>query len=514
MSTRSLLASSRLRTPLGLALVGVAIAACAGADEDRVTDLSSAVTERADIMGDMVAYAEYCKDELGFRNPRAKMAFMSCFDAQGADGQRRNTGRQALLSLTRRNPSGALERLQLAANGPIVADDRDTWDLMFGRYGVADADGNIQAGSGAEGCDNPNYLQSRCDPYYRLNVFQPDPGNPDVVAALHCRGDGQKPKPSSAVLADARRAAYVGAPAEAPLAERNRLFDQWNSTNEIVLTMTNLRTGKACFFHAKSPYFGSRIPAPDDETSLAAPGAIDKVWNELPVKPAYGKDDASRRYEWLRNGANAWQRPDYMRCTGCHDSGPFMHDPFIDSMGEGGADYLPRDKRSRPYIPLGYQAQTPATYIKTANVIDAYGESVPQRCTTCHSMGTERACDSWFDRAVGWSFPYSASAESKKDEALKRYMPFEHGMTSSAEFYTENAPHIDAMKCCCDHPTWKGCKTVPAETPNAAGVEGTDARSCIGGTCGGRGQPCCDGSGCNHSGLTCTAGTCKFRDEQ
>ena len=454
------------------------------------------------ILGDMVAYTEYCKEELGFRDPRAKLAFMSCFDAEAADGSRRTTGRQALLRLSVREGE-SVEVLSLAQNHPASPDGRDVWDRMFGN-GV----------SPAEGCDNPNYLQSRCDPYYRLNVFSPDPGNTDVVAALHCRSDGQKPKPATAITAEARRRAYVEAPESTPLAERIRLFDQYNGTNEIVLTMTNLKTGKACFFHAKSPYYGSHIPAPDDETNLAAPGAADAVWDELPVKPAYGKTDATRRSEWLRNGANAWQRPDYMRCVGCHDSGPFMHDPFIDSMNDpSGADYLPRDKANRPYIPLGYNGQSPKTFIKTGPVRDAWGELVPQKCTSCHAMGTERQCDSWFDRAVGWSFAYTQSSESQRSEELKRYMPYEHGMTSSQEFYAENGPHIDAMKCCCEHPSWRGCKTVPAATPQAPGTEGTDARSCTESTCGAHDQECCGGTSCNHSGLRCVSGKCRFRGE-
>src|SRR5262249_36964100 len=158
----------------------------------------------------------------------------------GADGQRHDTGRQAQLSLTRHEGAG-LATLQLASNGPLVHDGRDVWDLMFGQNGAT-----------AEGCDTPEYLYGICDPYYRLNVFQPDPASADMVAALHCRSSGYtKPKPATAILAADRKRAYVDAPGGAPLDEKNRLFDQWNGTSEIVMTMTNLRSGKACFFHAK-----------------------------------------------------------------------------------------------------------------------------------------------------------------------------------------------------------------------------------------------------------------------
>lgn len=448
------------------------------------------------IDADMVAYAEYCKEQLGFVNARVKMPYLSCYTSAAADGSRVETGRQALLTLSTRDASGNVQKHSLA-------EEPEQWDHVFGSGAVP-----------AEGCDNPNYLQSRCDPYYRLNVFKPDPANPDITAAIHCRSDGAKPVTS--VLAEARRKAYEDAPASMSDAERERLFDLWNDSNEIVLSMTNTRTGKACFFHAKSPYFGSHFPAPDDETDLARPDADTAVWNELPVTPPFSKSDAAHRSEWLRNGKSAWQRPDYMRCVGCHDSGPFMHDPFIDSTNRDGVDYLPRDRANRPYLPLGWQARSsPKTFLKTGPVKDQNGELGPQRCTTCHQMGTESQCGTWFDRAVGWSFPWSSSVESKRDEALKRYMPFEHGFTSSADFYAEYGPSIDAMKCCCEHSGWRGCKKVPAATPGAPGTEGTDARSCTESTCGGWNQPCCadSTSGCNHSGLTCDAGTCRFKDE-
>jgi len=92
-------------------------------------------------------------------------------------------------------------------------------------------------------------------------------------------------------------------------------------------------------------------------------------------------------------------------------------------------------------------------------------------------------------------------------------MPYEHGFASTADFYSEYGASIDAMKCCCEHSSWRGCKTVPAATPMAAGTEGTDARSCTDGACGARGQDCCGGSLCNHSGLACVSGKCRFKDE-
>lgn len=445
------------------------------------------------VITDTVAYAEYCKKELGFANPTAKLPYMSCFDSPTAEGGRATTGKVADIQLTR---PGASAPLRLLENGPAVHEGKDTWDLVFGA-----------GGSPAEGCDNPNYLLGICDPYYRLNVWKPDVGgNQDIVAALHCRASNSpKPQPSTAVTSEGRKRAYDEAPADATPEEKQRLFDQWNGSSEIVLTMTNTRTGKACFFHAATPYYGSYIPAPDDEREVASTEGATRVWNELPAKPPHAPTE--RRDQWLKNASSAWRAPNFMRCVGCHDSGPFMHNPFIDSM-----DVLPADRRTRPYLPLGYQAQDPPTMIKTDAVRTGEG-SAAQRCTSCHSMGNGNACGSWFNRAVGWEFPGTASAESKRQTSLSRYMPMDHGHGSTADFYAENGKHVDAMKCCCEHPDWRGCRRVPAATPQAEGTAGTATESCIAPTCGGWGQACCEGNLCNHGGLTCASGTCKFVDE-
>jgi len=456
------------------------------------------------VITDMVAYANDCKRELGFTNPKAKMPYVSCFDSARPDGTRVATGRQVKIKLTRRGGAG-LQTLLLNDNGPAVDGTRDVWDLVFGKGATP-----------AEGCDNPNYLYGVCDPYYRLNVWKPD-ANEDIVAALHCRSmihdQGPKPSPASAVSTEERLRAYQSAPADADPAERLRLFEQWNGSTEIVMHLTNTRTGKSCFFHAASHYFGSHIPAPDDESELGG-DTVGRVWDELPVKPPYPKEDPAHHDEWLRNGTTAWRTPDAMRCVGCHDNGPFIHNPFIDSTDDENGRYLPTDRRARPYIPLGYQAQTPVEFIKTEPVPSASGGTSSQRCTSCHNLGNANGCGDWFDRAVGWSYPSAASAESRANPLLGRYMPEDHELASTSEFYAQLANHLDVMKCCCTHPTWQGCRKVPASDPSAEGTVGTDPdRSCVAPTCGARGQACCPGDACNHGGLACAAGTCKFVDE-
>jgi hypothetical protein len=448
------------------------------------------------IVSNMVAYAEYCKVELGFTNPQAKLPYMSCFDSAGPDGKRRPGGHQALISLTMTNEEIPTTTYHLETNGPAVRDGKDVWDLIYGANG-----------SDAQGCDDPNYLQGRCDPYYRLNVWEPDPANQDIVAALHCRSSGEKPSPSSAILAEDRLKAFTDAPEEVAPQERARLFDQWNASSEIVLIMTNHKTGATCFFHAAEPYYGSHIPAPDDETDLTTKGADQKVWNELPVQPPYGI--AERRNEWLRNGASAWARPDKMQCTNCHDSGPWMHDPFIDSAG-----VLPDDKAARPYKPLGYNARFPIRNVKTDPVKGPDGELTPQRCQQCHNIGNSNTCSTWIDRAVGLSYPAAASFESKIDPQLGKYMPQDHVAKSNAEYWEEWGAHIDAIKCCCAHPTWLGCRTTNAFDSSEPPQRGTGPQACIGGECGGWRQACCGGTTCNHNGLSCASnGLCLFAGE-
>jgi hypothetical protein len=452
---------------------------------------------------DMVAYANYCKRALGFTNPSAPLPYLSCNDSATVSNPtvRVETGRQAQIQLTLGSRTHFLRD-----NGPALEDGRDLWDLIQGNA------------TRARGCDNPNYLQAECDDYYRLNVWKPDPANNQIVAVMHCRSATRaKPEPANAIQARKRLEAFLAASETAPLTERTRLFDQWNSSTEIVLILSNLSNGKTCFFHAASPYYGSRIPAPDDETDLSAPGVADRVWRELPVKPPYGP--LERRDEWLRNGRNAWQRPDFMTCTGCHDNGPFINNPFISSMDEGGIPFLPHDKRWRPYLPLGFQKRTSEShyFIRTDPVRARGGGTEPQKCTACHSIGNGSGTSTWFDRAAGWAMPQTASEAAFSHERLRRYMP-PTVEPDARGFYRQNGAHIDAIRCCAENPDWLGCYRVNRASPMSPGVQGTGPKSCTASSCGGWNQECCadeQSQPCNHGALACDPGArvCKFREE-
>ena len=454
-----------------------------------------------DIVSNTVAYAEYCKEELGFTNPRAKLPYLSCYDSGTAGGGRAVTGKQAEIVLSLPNGSGGKTTHNLMSNGPTDFGGKDLWDTVFGSNGAA-----------AQGCDDPNYLSSVCDPFYRLNVFQPDAQNRDITAAIHCRdtsGGSHKPVPSTAISADARKRAYLDLPSDATAEQRAQMFAQYNDTNEIVLIMANARSGKACFFHVQSPYFGTHFPAPDDESDVTNDETVSRIWSELPVTPPFAKEDATHRGEWLRNGDSGYRRPDNMPCTSCHDSGPWMHDPFIDS-----ADVLPNDRASRPYIPLPQSVHgAAAKLVKTDPVLPPGAtEREPQKCTSCHNIGSASTCSTWLDRAVGWSYPTAASALSKTEPQVGRYMPHQHDATTKEAYYTENGAHLDALKCCCEHPDWSGCRRVDRATPGAEGERGTGERSCTNSTAGGWHQPCFEG-GCNSSALHCASDRCVFIDE-
>lgn len=188
-----------------------------------------------------------------------------------------------------------------------------------------------------------------------------------------------------------------------------------------------------------------------------------------------------------------------------------MHNPFIDSMS-----LLPDDRRATPYLPLpaSYHGET-AKYVKTDPVrVTPNAEPVAQKCTSCHNIGSRATCGDWLDRAVGWRYPTTASMLSREDPKIGKYMPDGHEFATKEAYYAAMGPHLDAMKCCCEHSDWSGCHTIDRSQPRSQGQAGTGERSCTNGTTGGWHQPCDGDNACNHSGLRCVSQRCVFRDEE
>jgi hypothetical protein len=140
----------------------------------------------------------------------------------------------------------------------------------------------------------------------------------------------------------------------------------------------NPNTGKTCFFnsHLGGTEDGTKIPAPDTSTS-------DKFW----LDPA-GVRDAS--------------------CAQCHDSGPFMHSPWVDQVVDPATNHtlVPRITEDPAYT-----AQTKYSIFGVESFgTDAASQQIwhqPQHltdvgsCGSCHRIGTQMTAQLWAARAVG-----------------------------------------------------------------------------------------------------------------
>ena len=140
----------------------------------------------------------------------------------------------------------------------------------------------------------------------------------------------------------------------------------------------NPTSGKTCYFnsHLGGTEDGTKIPAPDTTTA-------DKFWFD----PA-GVRDAG--------------------CPACHDSGPFMHSPWVDQVVDKTTNHtlVPRITED-----AAYTAQTKySIFGRESFATDKASQQVwaqPQHltnvgsCGNCHRIGTQMTAQVWAARAVG-----------------------------------------------------------------------------------------------------------------
>lgn len=135
---------------------------------------------------------------------------------------------------------------------------------------------NCDAGKSVPGqgngivCDQPNVLNSGCDPGSKFQVLPG--GNADAVAVAHCR--------------------KVGLPVSG------------STYNDIAVIQYNKKNGATCFYQALTDLPGQNVPAP-----LSA--------GESP---------------WQASSTASWISPagtEAIGCTGCHDNGGFIRSAYL-----------------------------------------------------------------------------------------------------------------------------------------------------------------------------------------
>jgi hypothetical protein len=360
---------------------------------------------QGDANGDVVAYAELCKSELGITGP---LPAMSCL-----------AGREI----------------------PITVDGKPLDDTSFGHL--------VEGG----GCDKPHWLGESCYPY---DIIQRVEIGGDVDAVLNCRqvhwvnhaDPGQ------------RRHAYE----QASAGEKLTRFRDLAEFDDLALILRNRQTGKICYFtifgqttYTDHAFYGGWLPPPDAAKlppmeDVRAQIADPKPPSEYPV-------DA-----WYRDARATYFKPsDFAEtggCIGCHDLGGFKHSPFIDQSG-----IVPSNGRL-PFLPVGEAFQVAFRKQKLIDVTTEPIDGKPQWCTTCHRMTSGgRTCDTMIDYATAWStggstsdLPLSGWARTYPQAA---WMPFGHGMKTAEDYQRAFGQHITRMKCCCKHPQALGCLSRP-----------------------------------------------------
>jgi hypothetical protein len=291
-----------------------------------------------------------------------------------------------------------------------------------------------------KGCDKPQWLSSACHNYDFVQRI--DVGNPDVDAILNCR---QKYF-TNALGKDARRSAVEAAPS----AEKIDKYKLYTEFNDLGFILRNKKTGKSCFFTIFGQTFNGAWLAPPDQKRLPP---ASNVLSALEARPPAGYPEES----WYRDARATYLTPRSTSnggCIGCHDLGAFKHSPFIDQVG-----IVPTsNSKTAPYLLVGKVFQEA---FRSRGLIDVTSEPVegsPQRCTGCHRMTAGgNTCNHFLPWATGNDgAPRHESARKYPDAA---WMPLGHGMQSAEEYEAKFGKHIAAMKCCCEKPNAKGCKT-------------------------------------------------------
>jgi len=282
------------------------------------------------------------------------------------------------------------------------------------------------------GCDKPQWLESACYNYDHIQRI--DVGNPDVEAVLNCRQ-----KYWTNPLDKTARAEVF---ARSGSVEDYKLLTEFNDLGFI---LRNKKNGKSCFFTIFGPHFyGAYLPPPDQKAVPPEAEVLAKI--DVAKPPAeYPKE------QWYRDARATYFSPSRTAgggCVGCHDLGPWKHSPFIDQV-----DIVPSNRRGA-YFPVGkvFQASFSSLDVTTDPI-----EGDAQRCTSCHRMAAGgRTCDKFIDWSVG-GYPGEMSATGRSWPHAA-WMPEGHQDDAGA-WDRDNGKHVKRLKCCCENPTAKGCRS-------------------------------------------------------
>lgn len=366
--------------------------------------------------------------------------------------------------------------------------DKNSWDDFFGL---------TNQGAPLVSCDAPHWLSGvdACYPYDFVQVVETGAAN--VTAILNCR---QKyfPKKSNttgteyahyfnAGMNRDERLAFAAKVVANPDATEREKKDAWDfatSFDDLGLLFRDRVTGKTCFFSTfDKAFFGGWLPAPDqDGFNRPLPNAIAlRTRLDQALGPEFARlseSEVFRPGDIIKGAGSVYLPKVGPTCVRCHASG-FKWSPFMSQVSVVPSPVRPRgSQKDVPFLPVGadqVEAFYGAKHLEVA--VTADGRTPTGECTRCHRItstfsrikadgspaeNTEvvgvtegRWCAYPVDESIGIYSKKLAEATTPAAKAVP-YMPEGNALTLS-EHRAKYGRYLGQLKCCCSHPTARGC---------------------------------------------------------
>lgn len=349
---------------------------------------------------DVYQYVKECKAELGIRRD---LPILSCLD-----------GKQVPIYVNKQEIK------------------EDNWGLL----------------SKAKKCDNPHWLggDQGCWTYSHLQVLNLDEQN---IMILNCRQKGNQSEKNwfrqtgaNLGMNQAQRKKQFE---KAPIAEKKELYYLYNTFNDIGIILRNKTTGKSCYVTQYGDAVVGFLPPLD--APLPPKDAYLSRYNPEQAKPPKGFPEAL----WYRDANKAFKSPAFTAsagCVGCHNAHGVKYSPYINSK-HGLPDI--REMAKLPFLAVGEPFKE---YFYSHDIVQVTTEPIDgakQLCTRCHNMTSSGTCGYLIDSAT--NHPNTALSAWMTTSSRNSWMP---PVDVDLALYKK---HVAAMKCCCDNPQAKGCKT-------------------------------------------------------
>lgn len=302
--------------------------------------------------------------------------------------------------------------------------------------------------STAKKCDNPHWLggDQGCWTYSHLQVLNLDQEN---IMVVNCRQKGnqleknwfRQTKANLGMNQAQRKQQYENATAT----EKKEFYYLYNTFNDIGIILRNITSGKTCFFTQYGDAVAGFLPPLDKP--LPDKDAFLKGFNPEQARPPQDFPQAL----WYRDANKAFKSPEFTAeagCVSCHNAHGVKYSPYINS--KHGLPTI-RSMTKLPFLAVGKPFQD---YFYSHDILQVTTDpidGVNQLCTQCHNMTTSGTCGYIINSAT--NHPDTSLSVWLTTSARNTWMP---PVPVDLALYKK---HVATMKCCCQNPQAKGCKT-------------------------------------------------------